>query len=172
MKTFDFVFWDTISLSSPDWPGAHCVDQAGFKVTDLPASASRILGPSMITFVMVCVCTRASECMCMRACTLVCMKAQACLWCTRDRMCLWRLEDNPGCLSSLFILRQALCCFVHCISQASFQECYLHLPPFSSEVTRITDSYARFLYGFWGFKLRSPLMCWKWVYLLSYSPAS
>lgn len=43
-------------------------------------------------------------------------------------------------------------------------------PP--QEVTRITDTHAGFLYGFWGLKLKSPHLCWKWFYSLSYLPVS
>jgi hypothetical protein len=32
------------SLCSPGCPGTHSVDQAGLKLRDLPASASRVLG--------------------------------------------------------------------------------------------------------------------------------
>jgi hypothetical protein len=36
--------WDRVSLFSPGCPGTHCVDQAGLKFVNLPASASRVLG--------------------------------------------------------------------------------------------------------------------------------
>jgi hypothetical protein len=39
-----FVFRDRVSLYSPGCPGAHFVDQAGLKLRNLPASASRVLG--------------------------------------------------------------------------------------------------------------------------------
>ena len=39
-----FVFWDRVSLCSPGCPGTHFVDQAGFKLRNLPASASQVLG--------------------------------------------------------------------------------------------------------------------------------
>jgi hypothetical protein len=35
---------DSVSLCSPDCPGTHSVDQAGLKLRDLLASASRVLG--------------------------------------------------------------------------------------------------------------------------------
>jgi hypothetical protein len=41
---FVFVFWDRVSLCSPGWPGTHSVDQAGLKLRNLPASASKVLG--------------------------------------------------------------------------------------------------------------------------------
>jgi hypothetical protein len=41
---FCFVFQDRVSLYSPSCPGAHFVDQAGLKLRNLPASASRVLG--------------------------------------------------------------------------------------------------------------------------------
>jgi hypothetical protein len=39
-----FLFRDRISLYSPDCPGTHFVDQAGLKLRNLPASASRVQG--------------------------------------------------------------------------------------------------------------------------------
>jgi hypothetical protein len=39
-----FVFRDRVSLCSPGCPGSHFVDQAGLKLRNLPASASRVLG--------------------------------------------------------------------------------------------------------------------------------
>jgi hypothetical protein len=42
---FCFCFFqDKVSLYSPGCPGAHFVDQAGLKLRNLPASASRVLG--------------------------------------------------------------------------------------------------------------------------------
>jgi hypothetical protein len=41
---FLFVFRDRVSLCSPGCPGTHSVDQAGLKLRNLPASASRVLG--------------------------------------------------------------------------------------------------------------------------------
>jgi hypothetical protein len=41
---FYFVFRDRVSLCSPGCPGTHSVDQAGLKLRDPPASASRVLG--------------------------------------------------------------------------------------------------------------------------------
>ena len=41
---FFFLFWDRVSLCSPDCPGTHSVDQAGLKLRNLPASASQVLG--------------------------------------------------------------------------------------------------------------------------------
>jgi hypothetical protein len=42
---FIFLFFqDRVSLYSPDCPGTHFVDQAGLKLRNLPASASRVLG--------------------------------------------------------------------------------------------------------------------------------
>jgi hypothetical protein len=41
---FVFVFRDTVSLCSPVCPGTHFVDQAGLKLRNPPASASRVLG--------------------------------------------------------------------------------------------------------------------------------
>ena len=41
---FFFFFRDRVSLCSPGCPGAHFVDQAGLKLRNLPASASRMLG--------------------------------------------------------------------------------------------------------------------------------
>jgi hypothetical protein len=32
-------FWDRVSQYSPGCPGTHCVDQAGLKLRDLPASS-------------------------------------------------------------------------------------------------------------------------------------
>jgi hypothetical protein len=40
---FLFVF-DRVSLCRPGCPGTHFVDQAGLKLRNLPASASRVLG--------------------------------------------------------------------------------------------------------------------------------
>jgi hypothetical protein len=37
-------FQDRVSLYSPGCPGTHFVDQAGLKLRNLPASASRVLG--------------------------------------------------------------------------------------------------------------------------------
>jgi hypothetical protein len=39
-----FVFRDRFSLYNPGCPGTHFVDQAGLKLRNLPASASRVLG--------------------------------------------------------------------------------------------------------------------------------
>jgi hypothetical protein len=39
-----FVFRDRVSLHSPGCPGTHSVDQAGLKLRNPPASASRVLG--------------------------------------------------------------------------------------------------------------------------------
>jgi hypothetical protein len=39
-----FVFRDGVSLYSPGCPGTHSVDQAGLKLRNSPASASRVLG--------------------------------------------------------------------------------------------------------------------------------
>jgi hypothetical protein len=41
---FCFVFRDGVSLYSPDCPGTHFVDQAGFELRNPPAFASRVLG--------------------------------------------------------------------------------------------------------------------------------
>ena len=42
---FCFVFFqDRVSLYSPGCPGTHSVDQAGFELRNLPASASQELG--------------------------------------------------------------------------------------------------------------------------------
>jgi hypothetical protein len=41
---FCFVFQDRVSLYNPGCPGTHSVDQAGFKLSNPPASASRVLG--------------------------------------------------------------------------------------------------------------------------------
>jgi hypothetical protein len=41
---FVFVFRDSVSLCSPGCPGTHSVDQAGLKLRNPPASASRVLG--------------------------------------------------------------------------------------------------------------------------------
>jgi hypothetical protein len=41
---FFFVFRDRVSLCSPGCPETHVVDQAGLKLRNLPASASRVLG--------------------------------------------------------------------------------------------------------------------------------
>ena len=42
---FLFLFFrDRVSLCSPGYPGTHFVDQAGLKLRNLPASASRVLG--------------------------------------------------------------------------------------------------------------------------------
>ena len=37
-------FWDRVSLYSPGCPGTHSVNQAGLKLRNPPASASRVLG--------------------------------------------------------------------------------------------------------------------------------
>jgi hypothetical protein len=39
-----FVFRDRVSVCSSGCPGTHFVDQAGLKLRNLPASASRVLG--------------------------------------------------------------------------------------------------------------------------------
>jgi hypothetical protein len=39
-----FVFRDRVSLYSSGCPGTHFVDQAGFELRNLPASASQVLG--------------------------------------------------------------------------------------------------------------------------------
>jgi hypothetical protein len=41
---FFCCFRDRVSLCSPGCPGTHSVDQAGLKLRNLPASASRVLG--------------------------------------------------------------------------------------------------------------------------------
>ena len=41
---FFFFFWDRVSLYSPGCPGTHFVDQAGLKLRNPLASASRVLG--------------------------------------------------------------------------------------------------------------------------------
>jgi hypothetical protein len=41
---FRFVFRDRVSLYIPGCPGTHSVDQAGFELRNLPASASQVLG--------------------------------------------------------------------------------------------------------------------------------
>jgi hypothetical protein len=41
---FGLVFRDRVSLCSPGCPGTHFVDQAGLKLRNPPASASRVLG--------------------------------------------------------------------------------------------------------------------------------
>jgi hypothetical protein len=41
---FFLVFRDRVSLYSPGCPGTHCVGQAGLKLRNPPASASRVLG--------------------------------------------------------------------------------------------------------------------------------
>jgi hypothetical protein len=43
-KTFVGGYQDRVSLCSPGWPGTHFVDQAGLKLRNLSASASRVLG--------------------------------------------------------------------------------------------------------------------------------
>jgi hypothetical protein len=43
-----FCFEDRLSLCSPDSPGTHSVDQAGLELRAPPASASRVLGLTMI----------------------------------------------------------------------------------------------------------------------------
>jgi hypothetical protein len=41
---FSFLFfWDRVSLYSPGCPGTHFVDQAGLKLRNLPASASKVI---------------------------------------------------------------------------------------------------------------------------------
>jgi hypothetical protein len=40
---FVFVFRDRVSLCSPGCPGTHFVDQAGLKLRNPPASATRVL---------------------------------------------------------------------------------------------------------------------------------
>jgi hypothetical protein len=77
------VFWDRVSLYSPGCPGTHFVDQAGLKLRNLSASASRVLGLKVCAItpgyllhlypqnfslsIYVCVCV----CVCL--CVLVCM---------------------------------------------------------------------------------------------------
>jgi hypothetical protein len=41
---FGLVFQDRVFLYSPGCPGTYSVDQAGLKLRNLPASASRVLG--------------------------------------------------------------------------------------------------------------------------------
>jgi hypothetical protein len=41
---FFLVFRDRVSLYSPGCPGTHSLDQAGFELRNLPASASQALG--------------------------------------------------------------------------------------------------------------------------------
>jgi hypothetical protein len=41
---FLLVFRDRVSLCRPGCPGTHFVDQAGLKLRNSPASASRVLG--------------------------------------------------------------------------------------------------------------------------------
>ena len=40
---FVFIFWDRVSLWNPGCPGTYSVNQAGFKLRNLPASASQVL---------------------------------------------------------------------------------------------------------------------------------
>lgn len=91
-------------------------------------------------------------------------------WWTHDTMHMWRSENNHGHLSSLFTLRLACCCFA--FFPLSMPEWLLGILAPPQEVTRITDTHAGFSYGFWGLKLRSPHLCWKWFYSLSYLPVS
>jgi hypothetical protein len=42
-------FRDRVSLCSPGCPGTHFVDQAGFELRNLPASASQVLGSKACT---------------------------------------------------------------------------------------------------------------------------
>ena len=42
-QSYLFIYWDWFSLCSPSSPGTHSVDQAGLKISDLPASASQVL---------------------------------------------------------------------------------------------------------------------------------
>jgi hypothetical protein len=46
---FSLVFQDRVSLCSPGCPGTHSVDQAGLKLRNPPASASRVLGLKVCT---------------------------------------------------------------------------------------------------------------------------
>jgi hypothetical protein len=47
-----FLFvWNKVSLRSPGCPGTHSVDQAGFRLRDLPAPAFRVLGLKVCTSV-------------------------------------------------------------------------------------------------------------------------
>jgi hypothetical protein len=46
---FFFFFWDRVSLCNPGCLGTHSVDQAGLKLRNLPASASRVLGSKACT---------------------------------------------------------------------------------------------------------------------------
>ena len=39
-----FVFRNRVSLCNPGCPGTHSLDQAGLKLSNLPASASQVLG--------------------------------------------------------------------------------------------------------------------------------
>jgi hypothetical protein len=42
---FVYLFFEMgVSLCSPGCPGTHSVDQAGFELRNLPASASQVLG--------------------------------------------------------------------------------------------------------------------------------
>ena len=41
---FVLIFWNRVSLCSPGYPGTHSVDQVGFELRNLPASASHMLG--------------------------------------------------------------------------------------------------------------------------------
>ena len=47
---FLLIFQDRVSLCSPGCPGTHSVDQAGLKLRNPPASASRVLGLKACTF--------------------------------------------------------------------------------------------------------------------------
>jgi hypothetical protein len=46
---FVLFFPDRVSLCSPGCPGTHFVEQAGLKLRNLPASASRVLGLKVCT---------------------------------------------------------------------------------------------------------------------------
>jgi hypothetical protein len=49
-----FVFWDRVSLYSSGCPGTHSVDQAGFKLRNLTASDSQVLGLKACTSFVSC----------------------------------------------------------------------------------------------------------------------
>jgi hypothetical protein len=74
-----WLFWDRVSLCSPDCPGTHSVDQAGLKRRNPPASASRVLG--------------------LKACTTTAGQPLRVLFVFGDRVSLY----SPGCPGTHFV---------------------------------------------------------------------
>lgn len=120
------------------------------------------ISSTIFTFVIVCVhlcCVRA------RVCHGVHMTRRTC-GSQKTITGVWPRSSLWGRLAPFFFF---FVCFgfLFCFP-LSMPEWLLGILAPPQQFTRITDTHAGFLYGCWGFKLRSPHLCWKWFYPLSY----